>query len=153
MGVQLVNSHLTNKANDSNDLVELAQQIQMADTFVHATAKNKLTAIAEQIKALQEQAKNVLEEARLNSDLHHAACNMVKKPGAIYYLYKRPSGQKYLSLLSPQEWGSSCPHTFIGGYRLEVDQSWTPVENISEKDNESELMDKILHSGLALTNT
>jgi len=33
MGVQLVNSHLTNKANDSNDLVELAQQIQMVRLF------------------------------------------------------------------------------------------------------------------------
>ncbi|KAI0238497.1 hypothetical protein LSAT2_010796 [Lamellibrachia satsuma] len=153
LGVQLVNSQLTNKANDCHDLVELAQQIQMADTFVHATAKNKLTTIAEEIKALQDQAKHVLEEARLNSDLHHAACNMVKKPGSLYYLYKRPSGQKYLSLLSPQEWGSSCPHSFIGGYRLEVDQSWTPVEHLAEKDSESELMNKILHAGLALTNS
>ena len=33
MGVQLVNSHLTNKANDSNDLVELALQIQMVRLF------------------------------------------------------------------------------------------------------------------------
>ena len=44
----------------------------------------------------------VLEEARRNGELHHAACNMVKKPGSVYYLYKRPSGQLYLSLLSPQ---------------------------------------------------
>ena len=35
------------------------KMLLQADTFVHATAKSKLTAIAEQIKALQEQAKNV----------------------------------------------------------------------------------------------
>ena len=34
--------------------------------------------------------------------LHHAACNLVKKPGQVYYLYERESGQKYFSLLSPE---------------------------------------------------
>lgn len=44
----------------------------------------------------------VLEKAKRDSDLHHAACNIVKKPGSIYYLYERDSGQKYLSIISPQ---------------------------------------------------
>ena len=52
-----------------------------------------------------------------------------------------------------QEWGTSCPHNFIDGYRLEADQSWTPIQKLSAKDTESELMDKILHAGLALTNS
>ena len=43
-----------------------------------------------------------LEEAKRDSMLHHAACNLVKKPGQTYYLYERESGQKYFSLLSPQ---------------------------------------------------
>ncbi len=44
----------------------------------------------------------VLQEAKRDADLHHAACNMVKKPGTMYYMYERESGQKYLSILSPQ---------------------------------------------------
>lgn len=44
----------------------------------------------------------VLEDARRDADLHHVACNMVKKPGNIYYLYQRESGQKYFSIISPQ---------------------------------------------------
>jgi len=43
-----------------------------------------------------------LEKANSDADLHQAACNMVKKPGNIYYLYQRSSGQKYFSLLSPE---------------------------------------------------
>lgn len=44
----------------------------------------------------------VLQEAKRDADLHHAACNIVKKPGTIYYLYQRPSGQKYFSIISPK---------------------------------------------------
>jgi len=44
----------------------------------------------------------ILEKANTDASLHQAACNMVKKPGNKYYLYQRDSGQKYLSLLSPE---------------------------------------------------
>jgi len=35
-----------------------------------------------------------------------------------------------------QEWGPSCPHEFIGGFRLEADMSWTPVNEIVQRDAE-----------------
>lgn len=77
-----------------------------ADTFVHANVSNKLQVIAEQVRFLQEQARRVLEEAKSNADLHHVPCNFVKKPGTTYHLYRRPSGQKYFSMLSPEVgWG------------------------------------------------
>lgn len=44
----------------------------------------------------------VLEDAKRDSDLHHAACNVAKKPGNLYYLYVRESGQRYFSILSPK---------------------------------------------------
>ncbi|MEE6483441.1 hypothetical protein FKM82_013550 [Ascaphus truei] len=101
-GVQLVNTYHTNRIGDPNNLVELAQRVQKADEFIRANACNRLTVIAEQIRWLQEQARQVLEEAKRDADLHHAACNVVKKPGNIYYLYKRESGQRYFSILSPE---------------------------------------------------
>ena len=67
----------------------------------------------------------------------------MKKPGTMYYLYERDSGQAYLSILSPQEWGSSCPHHFLGAYRLEYDQSWTPITEVDKRDEELALLDKI----------
>jgi hypothetical protein len=64
---------------------------------------------------LQEQAKKILEKARLEMELHNAACNLAKKPGTMYYYYERNSGQKYLSIMSPSDWGIHCPHDFIAG--------------------------------------
>ncbi|MEE6483442.1 hypothetical protein FKM82_013550 [Ascaphus truei] len=56
-GVQLVNTYHTNRIGDPNNLVELAQRVQKADEFIRANACNRLTVIAEQIRWLQEQAR------------------------------------------------------------------------------------------------
>lgn len=128
-----------------NDLVELAMEIQKADDFVKATTCSKLQVIAEQVRFLQTQAKDILVEAKINSQLHHAACNFKKIPGNTYYLYKRQTGQTYFSMLSPKEW-TNHPHVFIGGYRLETDHSWIAEENIQAKNSQNVLMQKIMNS-------
>ena len=48
------------------------------------------------------QAKKVLEEAKEDAILHHAACNFKKIPGKIYHLYRRYDGKAYFSMISPQ---------------------------------------------------
>ena len=78
--------------------------MQKADQFTRATAGSKLTVIAEQVtlvrmgkrhryhslypqvRFLQEQARKVLEDARLNALLHKTACNFKKVPGKTYYV-------------------------------------------------------------------
>ncbi|ERE83157.1 uncharacterized protein C1orf50 homolog isoform X3 [Cricetulus griseus] len=149
-GLALVSPYHTNRVGDPLDLVALAEQVQKADEFIRANATNKLTVIAEQIQHLQEQARKVLEDARRDADLHHVACNMVKKPGNIYYLYQRESGQQYFSIISPEEWGAGCPHDFLGAYKLQHDLSWTPYEDIEKQDAKIGMMDKLLNQPMAL---
>lgn len=149
-GLELVSSYQTNRLGDPMDLVSLAQQVQRADEFVRSNACNKLTVIADQIRYLQEQARKVLEDAKKDADLHHAACNVVKKPGNMYYLYMRESGQRYFSILSPQDWGTSCPHKFLGAYKLQYDMSWTPIEDVQKKDEETAIFEKLLNHQAAL---
>ncbi|XP_025829972.1 uncharacterized protein C1orf50 homolog [Agrilus planipennis] len=143
-GIALVNPNLVAKRGPS-DLVQLAEEIQKADTMIHATAYNKLQVIAEQIKFLQKQAQKILLDAKTNKDLHHAACNFVKIPGNIYHLYERLSGQQYFSLVAPEEW-SNCPHKHLGSFRLEQDHSWTPVNHLETKNKEIEVIGRILAS-------
>ncbi|KDR18966.1 uncharacterized protein C1orf50 homolog isoform X2 [Zootermopsis nevadensis] len=143
-GIQLINRFAMAKY-ESTDLVDLAREIQRADVLVRATACSKLQMIAEQVRFLQQQAHKVLLEAKENSELHHAACNFRKLPGHTYYLYKRPSGQHYFSMLSPEDWESSRggpPHVYVGAYRLEQDLSWTPENRFQQPS----LMDKLFSS-------
>ncbi|PNF16466.1 hypothetical protein B7P43_G10322, partial [Cryptotermes secundus] len=145
-GFKLTNPFAVAKS-DATDLVELATEIQRADILVRATACSKLQMIAQQVRFLQQEAQKVLLEAKESLDLHHAACNFRKHPGHIYYLYKRPSGKQYFSMLSPEDWSSSHegpPHIYLGAYRLEQDLSWTPEASVATRSKQLSLVDKLL---------
>lgn len=45
-----------------------------------------------------------------------------------------------------QEWGSNAPKVYHGGYRLELDRSWTPVEELGSKDEENRMLNAVLQS-------
>ena len=111
----------------THDLVDAARQIAEADQVIGTVVHGKLQIIADQIRALQAQAKKVLEEAREDASLHRARCNFQKRVGHTYHLYERTDGSSYLSMLGPEDWRGQPPHGFVGSYRLEYDMSWTPA--------------------------
>ncbi|XP_022234768.1 uncharacterized protein C1orf50 homolog [Drosophila obscura] len=137
--------------HDQEDIIALAQQIQNADKQLKNTTCHKLGVIMDQIKMLQAQAMEILKESNVNRALHNAACNFTKKPGQIYHLYERASGQTYFSMLSPEEWNHSIDQTYKGSYRLEFDLSWTPLDKLKQQDERlrwaEECMEKALDSG------
>ncbi len=128
----------------SFDIVDLAKEIAQADEHIAQHTNGKLRVIAEQIKLLQKQAKEILEHAQNDQSLHRAKCNFKRKPGEIYHLYKKSDDSLYFSMLSPQEWGSSTPHNYEGSYRLEADMSWTSVDEISMVEEENGLLEKLM---------
>jgi len=144
MGYQLVDPDKSGK-HTQYELVELAAQVEKADQFTRATAGSKLQTIAEQVRFLQEQAKKVLEDARLNALVHKTSCNFNKIPGKTYYIYKQRKNpdEEWISMISPEEWGTACPE-FVAGYRLEFDMSWTPLKDCEKRSNELMLINKIL---------
>lgn len=111
------------------DLVDLAKEIAEADQTIGVAAGAKLDAIREQMRALREQAEAVLLEAQKSAELHRAHCTFKKLPGRVYHLYRRPDGELYFSMLSPEEWNGAPPHAFEGSYRLEVDMSFSPADS------------------------
>lgn len=110
------------------DLVDVAREIQAADSILGVATNARLGVIASQIRHLQDEARRVLEEAELAARLHRARCNFVKRPGHVYHFYRRADGDTYLSMLSPHDWNGAPPHRFEGSYRLELDMSWTLVD-------------------------
>lgn len=116
-------------------LVDLARQIGKADQTITIRLNSKLRVIAEQIKDLQEKARQVMEEAQSDQALHRIRCNFKKIPGHIYFLYRKTDGSRYFSMLSQEDWKGRPPHSFEGGFRLENDMSWTPVEGSDRQDD------------------
>lgn len=119
------------------DLVDAAREIARADAMITSIAGSKLALIADQIRALQEEARAVLEQAQRDFDLHRARCAFERRPGHVYHLYLREPDELYFSMLSPADWDGAPPHEHVGSYRLELDMSFTPVERVDERDRVS----------------
>lgn len=110
-----------------HDLVDTARQIAEADQLIGTVVHGKLSVIAEQIRALQDQARRIMAEAQQHAALHRARCSFQKRVGHTYHLYERADGHSYFSMLGPDDWSGRPPHAFVGSYRLEPDMSWTPA--------------------------
>jgi len=130
-----------------HDLVDVAREIQEADRMLGTVASGKLQLLAKQIRALQEEARNLLEAARRDAELHRASCQFKRRPGHVYHLYRRPDGAFYFSMLSPDDWHGAPPHPFEGSYRLEHDMSWTRAEDIDDIDAERSQLPPLLGKG------
>ena len=113
-------------------LVELAAELEQADRMISGRTNAQLELIAQQIRMLQAQAREVMEKSREDMQLHQARCSFRKVPGRVYHLYRDSTGKLQFSMLSPEEWGNAPPHRFAGSYRLENDMGWTRVDAQSE---------------------
>lgn len=113
-------------------LVDRAKEIESASESIETHVNGKLQLIVNQIRSLQEEAKQIVEQAHLDVELHKVKCNFEKAVGQEMHLYEKPDGAKYFSLLSPAEWNNKPPHNFLGSYRLQPDRSFE--ETLSQSD-------------------
>lgn len=123
----------------SFELVDLAREIAQADEMLANRAGAQLSLIAEQVKVLQQQAREILQQTQHDQQLHRARCNFQKKPGQIYHLYQNQRGETLLSMLSPEDWQGKPPNDYLGGFRLESDRSWTPLEKLQQQQENDPL--------------
>lgn len=115
-------------------LVDTAKVIEAASARVALRTNAQLEVIVEQIKSLQEQAREILEQASRDVELIHAECRFRRVPGRTYHLYQRPNGHRFFSMLAPSEYGSSAPPGYVASFRYEHDESWTRVDEIEARD-------------------
>lgn len=109
-------------------LVELAEELANADRMISGRSNAQLAQIAQQIRSLQQQAREILEDAHQDMQLHKARCNFKRIPGNTYHLYRMDNGELQFSMLSASDWRGQPPNQYIGAYRLENDLSWTPAD-------------------------
>jgi hypothetical protein len=126
---------------------DLAAEVARAESMLGARTGAKLRVIADQIKALQREARKLLEEAREEQALTQAQCAFKRIPGKTYHLYRKADGGNVFSMLSPADWGGRPPQEFLGSYRLEADYSWTPAERAADPDETGDLVRQLLLIG------
>jgi hypothetical protein len=68
--------------------------------------------------------EKLMSEIQMNERLYTASHNFEPTTGEIYHLYKKKSGEEFLSLISPEQWKK---FDFIGSYRFLSDGRWEKV--------------------------
>uniref|UniRef100_A0AC34F4A3 Uncharacterized protein n=1 Tax=Panagrolaimus sp. ES5 TaxID=591445 RepID=A0AC34F4A3_9BILA len=145
----IVSIKKVHKQYHPEDLVSLAHSIQSSKEFVNQNTMSKLTVIAEQMKALEDQARSILEKTKVDHDLHNVPCNVQKIPGKIYYLWQKPSGEKFFSLLSPDEW-SNTKNMHLGTYRFEYDRTFTEEKDFRAIKEKQRLVESYIGPSRAI---
>ena len=115
-------------------LVDMARAIESASAKVALRTNAQLEVIVEQMKTLQERAREIIEQASRDVDLIHAECRFQRVPGRIYHLYERADGHRFFSMLGPDDYGRSGPSGFVASFRYEHDESWTRLDEIEARD-------------------
>ena len=110
-------------------LVDKAKLIESASATLSTVTNAKLETLAEQMRALQAQARAILDKAEQDLLLHEAECRFRPLVGRSYHLYRAAAGGLFFSMLAPEERASGSPEDYQGEYRLEADQSWTRMHH------------------------
>ncbi len=65
--------------------------------------------------------EKLMSEIQMNERLYMASHNFEPISGETYHLYKKESGEEFLSLISPEQWKK---FEFIGSYKFLSDGRW-----------------------------
>ncbi len=104
-------------------------QANASITTISSTLNTKLSLLTEQILHLQSVGEELIKKFQRDSDLHNVQCSIIKRPGTVFYLYKRQNDTQFFSIISPNEWSGLFKFDFLGSYLLEADMTWTSKDS------------------------
>lgn len=84
----------------------------------------RLKQIASQIRLLQNEANNIINNSIYQDSLHKIKKSFNLISGNYYYLYEKDNNEKYFSLISPEEYGKTLKHNFLGKYLYDYDKQF-----------------------------
>ncbi len=96
----------------------------LAVSAMYEQTDQQLNQIKEQIDLLAKQAKAIQKRVEVSEKIYLADCRFKPLIGKTYHLYETKEEQCLLSMISPSEWGASCPHEFVSSVTLLPDHTW-----------------------------
>jgi len=96
----------------------------LAVTAMYEQTDQQLNQIREQVELLVRQAQEIHERVEVSEKIYKADMGFKPILNKIYHLYERKNGQPLLSMIGPEDWGKSCPYTFINSVKMMADHTW-----------------------------
>lgn len=96
--------------------------------------EEQLNLIFEQMKTLARQVQDIKKRVYISDLIYNVKINFTPVVGKIYFLYQIENGHRYLSLISPKDWGEKMPDAYIAEVRLNADHTWKVIHSTIEID-------------------
>ena len=89
----------------------------------------QMAKIKEQIALLAKQVEELQKRKELSFQIYQAENSFEPLVGSVDYLYKKGDESRFLSMISPEEWGSrDTDNVFLAKVELLADRTWNIVD-------------------------
>lgn len=95
--------------------------------FKNKSARSFERTLTSKMEELKSEYDKLVEDYNVNKMVLDSEIRLEPKQGNTYYLYQRENAQTFLSLLSPEEWGSMIPFKTLMTVRLNSDNHWEAI--------------------------
>lgn len=99
----------------------------VAMSAMYEQTDKQLDQIRKQVELLVAQAQDIHKRVEISERIYQAEIPFKPVPGQTYHMYRRKDETTVLSLVGPDEWGTSCPYHFEATVRLMADHTWEIV--------------------------
>lgn len=96
----------------------------LAMSAMYEQTNRQLDQIRKQVELLMKQAQEIHDRVELSERIYKADLNFKPLIGHVYHLYRKKDESDLLSMISPDEWGRSCPYEFLASAKLLSDHTW-----------------------------
>ena len=80
---------------------------------------------------LKKEYNKLMEDIQINETIYQAKYTFQPTVGQNYYLYLNDDNEKFLSIISPNEWGRR-KFEYLGTFQLQTDGRWLEIKNENE---------------------
>ena len=83
----------------------------------------------EKFKEIKDSYEKLLSDFNWNKLIFESDISFTPVIGKVYHLYEKENGKKFMSLISPSDWGNSSKLKFIGSFKQDSRQKWNLVDS------------------------
>lgn len=92
--------------------------------------EEQLKIIYEQMKVLAQQVQDIQKRVHISDLIYGVKMSFTPVIGKTYFLYQLDDGERYLSLISPLEWGDKMKdQKYLAEVRLNADHTWKIIDS------------------------
>jgi len=96
--------------------------------------ERQMSQLYQQMQTLVDQANQLKKRVEVSEKIYQSHMNFEPIIGHIYYLYEKKKGLTILSMISPEEWGSTLPYKrCLAMVKLLGDHTWEILEDNQEE--------------------